>query len=337
MMTQIRMSEYPVDRPAREIWQTTHDPVPELTDGQVAARIDYVSIDPGMTMWITDKRSYMPPVRPGDVMRAFGVAEIIESRSDNFAVGDWVTGFLGVQSHGVFNEREMRKIPVDLAAPELFLSGLGMTGYTGYFGMMDIGRPEAEETVVVSAASGAVGSIAAQLAKKAGARVIGIAGGANKCRYLTETLGLDAAIDYKSEDVGARLDALVPNHIDIYYDNVGGPILDAALTRMRYRGRIVVCGAVSQYENMAAAQGPKNYMEIVTQSIKMQGFTMRDYMHLVPEAIQVLAAGLGDGSLVCRQHVLDGLESLADGLEMPISIANLGKLLIRVAREEGDS
>ncbi|MDA8524008.1 NADP-dependent oxidoreductase [Alphaproteobacteria bacterium] len=328
-ITQIRMSDYPGRRAPREIWQTTHDALPELRDGQVAARIDFVSIDPGMTGWITDKRGYMPPVRPGSVMRAFGVGEIIESRSDNLAVGDWITGFLGMRSHGVFNDKDLRLIDVEMAPPELFLSGLGMTGYTAYFGMMDIGRPKADETIVVSAAAGAVGSMAAQLAKNAGARVIGIAGGAEKCRYLTETLKLDAAIDYKSENIGARLDDLAPNHIDLYYDNVGGDILDLALERMQYRGRIVVCGAISQYDK-ETPQGPANYLQIVMQSIKMQGFTMRDYMHRVPEAVQELSVGLKDGSLICRQHILQGLDSFPDGFEMLLAGANEGKLLIRV-------
>jgi NADPH-dependent curcumin reductase CurA len=304
-VTQIRMSDYPGSRAPREIWQTTHDPLPELRDGQVAARIDYISIDPGMTAWIANKRGYMPPVRPGGVMRAFGVAEIIESRSDSLKTGDWITGFLGMRSHGVFNDKDVRPIAVDMAPPELFLSGLGMTGYTAYFGMMDIGQPQAGETVVVSAAAGAVGSIAAQLAKNAGARVIGIAGGQKKCRYLTETLKLDAAIDYKSEDISARLDALAPDYIDLYYDNVGGDILDLALERM-------------------------NYLQIVMQSVKMQGFTMRDYMHRIPEAVAELGTGLKDGSLICRQHILPGLDSFPDGLEMLLAGGNEGKLLIRV-------
>lgn len=329
-ITQIRMSDYPAGRAPRDIWETTHEPLPTLKEGQVAARIDYVSIDPGMSGWITNKRNYMPPVRPGGVMRAFGVGEIIESRSNHLAVGDWITGFLGVRSHGLFNDKDVRAIDINMAAPELFLSGLGMTGYTAYFGMMDIGRPKAGETVVVSAAAGAVGSMAAQLAKNAGARVIGIAGGAEKCRYLSETLKLDAAIDYKSENIAARLDELAPDYIDLYYDNVGGEILDLALARMKYQGRVVVCGAISQYGDMDNQQGPTNFMQIVTQSIKMQGFTMRDYMHRIPEAVDALAAGLQDGSLISRQHILDGLEWFPDGFEMLLSGANQGKLLIRV-------
>lgn len=329
-ITQIRMSDYPGDRPAREVWQTTHDPLPSLREGQVAARVDWVSIDPGMTGWISNKRNYMPPVRPGGAMRAFGVGEIIESRSENLAVGDWITGFLGMRSHGVYNDRDVRTIDADLASPELFLSGLGMTGYTAYFGMMDIGQPQAGETVIVSAAAGAVGSIAAQLAKNAGARVIGIAGGAEKCSYLTEVLKLDAAIDYKSENVAARLDELAPDYIDLYYDNVGGDILDVALERMKYRGRIVVCGAISQYGKTDKQEGPSNYLQIVMQSLKVQGFTMRDYMHRVPEAVEVLAKGLQDGSLICRQHILEGLASFPDGFEMLLTGGNQGKLLIRI-------
>ena len=330
LTSQIRLSDYPAGRPTSGFWQMTHDQIPAINEGDVMLRINWISVDPGMSGWITNKRNYMSPVHPGGVMRAFGVGEIIESRSNHLAVGDWITGFLGVRSHGLFNDKDVRPIDINMAAPELFLSGLGMTGYTAYFGMMDIGRPRAGETIVVSAAAGAVGSIAAQLAKNAGARVIGIAGGTEKCRYLTETLKLDAAIDYKSENIAARLDELAPDYIDLYYDNVGGEILDLVLARMKYQGRIVVCGAISQYGDMDNQQGPTNFMQIVTQSIKMQSFTMRDYMHRIPEAVAALAAGLQDGSLICRQHILDGLEQFPDGFEMLLSGANQGKLLIRV-------
>ena len=196
----------------------------------------------------------------------------------------------------------------------MFLSGLGMTGYTGYFWMSDIGEPKAEDTVVVSAASGAVGSIAAQVAKLAGAIVIGIAGGPEKCAYLTDNLNLDAAIDYKSEDVSEVLRVVCPDGIDLYSDNVGGDILSAILNQINYQGRIVVCGGISQYDDFGNAAGPANFMSVVTHSLKMQGFTMRDYMHRVPEALEWLVPAWKDGRIKFREHIVEGIESFPDAL-----------------------
>lgn len=328
MARQVRLTDYPDGQPARSFWAFFNDDLPPLGDNEIKLRIDWVSVDPGMSGWITNKPSYMPPVKLGAVMRAFGVGEVVESRSERFQLGDWVTGFLGLQTEAVVSHKAVRKIDTTSKPPQLFLSGLGMTGYTAYFGMMDIGFPQENDTVVVSAASGAVGGIAAQLAKQAGARVIGIAGGPVKCAYLTYELGLDAAIDYKAGNVGEALNAAAPSGIDLYFDNVGGEILDAVLDRMNYRGRIVVCGSISQYADFSAARGPANYMRVVTHSLKMQGFTMRDYMHRVPEALEVLAKGYADGSLKFREHILEGLETFPDAYEMLFDGRNHGKLLM---------
>lgn len=327
---QIRMRDYQKGGPARDIWALTHDPIRALYDGEVAVAIHTISIDPGMAGWITDKRSYMPPVKPGGVMRAFGVGQVKESKSADFAVGDWVTGFTGVQTHGVFRAENLRKIDTFLAPADKFLSGLGMTGYTGYFGMSDIGQPKEGETVVVSAASGAVGSIAAQVAKLAGARVIGIAGGPKKRAYLTDEFGLDAAIDYKNEDVGKALKAACPDEIDLYFDNVGGGTLEAVLGLMKYRGRIVVCGGISQYGDFAGARGPANFMSIVTHSLLIRGFTMRDYLHRVPEALAWLVPAWKEGRLKMREHVVEGIEHFPDAFEMIFRGENHGKLLLKV-------
>jgi NADPH-dependent curcumin reductase CurA len=328
--TQVRMREYPGAGPARDVWSLTHDRLRELADGEVTVALDTISIDPGMSGWITDKRSYMPPVKPGGVMRAFGVGEIIESKSSRFETGDWVTGFTGVQTHGVFRADHLRKIDASLAPPEKFLSGLGMTGYTGFFGMSDIGQPKEGETVVVSAASGAVGSIAAQVAKAAGARVIGIAGGPEKCAYLQSELGLDHAIDYKNCNVGDALAKACPNEIDLYFDNVGGETLEAVLGLMKYQGRIVVCGAISQYSDFAGANGPANFMSVVTHSLTIRGFTMRDYMHRVSEALAWLVPAWKDGRLKMREHVVEGIENFPDAYEMIFRGENHGKLLLKV-------
>lgn len=341
---QVRMTDYPGARPPRDIWKVTKDDIPALQEGEVAIRIDWASVDPGMSGWITNKRSYMPPVAPGGVMRAFGVGQVTESRAKTLEKGDWVTGFLGIQTQAVFSAdnpaplHELRKIPTDSIPPNLYLSGLGMTGYTAYFGMLDIGQPKAGETVVVSAASGAVGSVAAQLAKNAGARVIGIAGGPEKCRYLTQELGLDGAVDYKAGNLNEQLKALTPNRVDVYFDNVGGEILDALLLRMNYKGRIVVCGGISQYgaqsQSQGEVKGPSNYLVMVAQSLTMRGFTMKDYMHRVPEALPVLAKSWSQGDLKFREHVVEGVENFPEAFEMLFDGRNHGKLLIKV--QHGD-
>jgi NADPH-dependent curcumin reductase CurA len=324
------MREFPGARPAREIWTLTRDPLRAISEGEIAVAIDAISIDPGMSGWITDKRSYMPPVKPGGVMRAFGVGKVIESKSADFEAGDWVTGFTGVQTHGVYRAEALRKIDTSLVPPEKFLSGLGMTGYTGYFGMSDLGQPKAGETVVVSAASGAVGSIAAQVAKAAGARVIGIAGGPVKCAYLLDDLGLDAVIDYKNSDVDEALAQACPDEIDLYFDNVGGATLESVFGLMKYRGRIVVCGAISQYGDFAGAQGPANFMSVVTHSLTIRGFTMRDYMHRVPEALEWLIPAWNEGRIRMREHVVEGIENFPDAYDMIFRGENHGKLLLKV-------
>jgi len=329
---QIRMVDYPGTVSARDFWKVTHDPIPPLRDGEVAVWLDYISIDPGMRGWITNKRSYMPPVNPGSVMRAFGVGEVIESASDEFSVGDQVTGFTGVQTHGVFKAGNLRKIGLPGVPSYNFLSGLGMTGYTGYFGMSDIGQPKKGETVVVSAASGAVGSIAVQVAKLSGARVVGIAGGPDKCRYLTDDLGLDAAIDYKNSDVDTALKANCPDGVDLYFDNVGGDILSAILDQMNYQGRVVVCGGISQYNDFGNATGPASFMTIVTHSLKMQGFTMRDYMHRVPEALDWLVPAWKEDRIKFREHIVEGIENFPDAFDMIFEGKNHGKLLLKVRR-----
>lgn len=331
MPAQIRMLRYPDAGPARDVWKLTQDEPTAPAEGEIAVAIDTISIDPGMSGWITDKRSYMPPVKPGGVMRAFGVGQVSQSRSADFKEGDWVTGFTGVQTHSVFHDKRLRKIDASLAPPQKFLSGLGMTGYTGFFGMSDIGQPMEGETVVVSAASGAVGSIAAQVAKASGARVIGIAGGPEKCAYLRDELGLHEAIDYKQGDIAAALAQACPDEIDLYFDNVGGETLEAVLGQMKYKGRIVVCGAISQYGDFGGARGPANFMSVVTHSLNIRGFTMRDYMHRVPEALGWLVPAWKEGRLKMREHVIEGIENFPDAFDMIFRGENHGKLLLKVS------
>ena len=328
--TQIRLVDYPTGTPTDETWTITHDPSPELRDGEIEVDVQLVSVDPGMKGWISPWRSYIDPVQPGEVMRAFGIGPVTRSASARYAVGDVVSGFTGVQTTAVVDSRAVRPIDLGLGPAELHVSVLGMTGFTGYFGMLDLGRPEAGQTVLVSAASGAVGSVAAQVAKRQGARVVGVAGGPAKCAYLTDILGLDAAIDYKAGPIAESLESAVPDGIDVYFDNVGGETLDAALMEINRKARIVVCGGISQYGDMTTAAGPTNYLQLISKSASMTGFTMLDYMHRIPEAIADLAAWVADGSLSHRQHILDGIETFPEALRMLFRGENHGKLLVRL-------
>jgi NADPH-dependent curcumin reductase CurA len=324
------MARYPAGHSLDGVFEATHDPLPSMAAGDIRIRMSHISVDPGMRGWITPKRSYMPPVQPGEVMRAFGVGEVVESRAEAIAVGDWMTGFTGVQSEAVLAARTLRKIDTRFASPRDYLSGLGMTGYTAYFGLLDVGKPSAGETVVVSAAAGAVGSIAAQIARIKGCRVIGIAGGERKRRFLVDDLKVTIALDYKAGSIADQLSAAVPDGIDIYFDNVGGATLDAALGLINRHGRIVVCGGISQYGDMDAVRGPANYLQLVAQSARMQGFTMRDYLDRIPEAFMALAQWRATGEIIFREHIVKGIERFPEAFDMLFAGANEGKLLLEV-------
>jgi NADPH-dependent curcumin reductase CurA len=324
------MMRYPDGAGLNGVWERTMDPVPVLAEGDVRLRMSHISVDPGMRGWITPKRSYMPPVKPGEVMRAFGVGEVVESRAEGIAAGDWMTGFTGVQSEAALSARSLRKIDTRFASPRDYLSGLGMTGYTAYFGLLDVGQPARGETVVVSAAAGAVGSIVAQLARIRGCTVVGIAGGERKRRFLLDDLKVHEALDYKASPIAEQLAVAAPNGIDVYFDNVGGETLDAALGLINRHGRIVVCGGISQYGDMDAVRGPSNYLQLVAQSARMQGFTMRDYIDRIPEAFMALAQWRASGEILFREHVVKGIERFPEAFDMLFSGANEGKLLIEV-------
>jgi len=325
---QVRLNAYPRGPVGPDTWRLTHDAPGLPATGQVLLKMQWLSVDPGMRGWITPKRSYMPPVQLGEVMRAFGIGEVIESATEGFKPGDVVTGFTGVQTLGCVDTTMLRKIDLRWASARHHLSGLGMTGYTAYFGLLDIGKPVAGQTVVVSAAAGAVGSIVCQIAKLKGCRVVGIAGGAKKCAYLRDVLGLDSVIDYKNTNLTKALKESTPSGIDLYFDNVGGEVLDAVLMRINRHARIVVCGGISQYEDLEQARGPANYLQLVAQSGTMQGFTMRDYMARIPEAFMQLADWHAKGQIQFREHVLDGIESFPAAYDLVFAGGNHGKLLI---------
>jgi hypothetical protein len=326
----VRFAKLPAGVPDEGTWRFTHDPTPEPAESEVTLRLEYLSVDPAMLGWITPKKSYIAPVPEGEVMRAFGVGRVVASRFPGLKIGDQAFGFTGVQTEVTMNGRLLRPIDPALAPLPKQMGGLGMTGFTAYFGLLDIGRPEEGETVVVSAAAGAVGSVAVQIAKRQGCRVVGVAGGPEKCAYVTDELGADVAVDYKSEPVAKALAAAAPDGVDVYFDNVGGEVLDATLMLLNRHARIVLCGGVSQYANPDRMQGPSNYLQIVTQSATMKGFTMRDYLHRIPEALQDLSKWMDEGEFVTREHILEGIEQFPSAVQMLFAGQNRGKLLIRI-------
>lgn len=299
--------------------------------GQLLVRNLYLSLDPTMRGWMSDAPGYLPPVAIGDVMRGGTLGVVEESRVDGFPVGTHVAGSLGWQSHAITTPRSVVRLP---ELPGFPLNGhfglLGHIGLTAYFGVTDIGKLQAGETLVVSAAAGAVGSLAGQIGKLLGARVVGIAGGAEKCRWLTEELGFDAAIDYKAGGLFKNLRAACPSGIDVYFDNVGGATLEAALSLINLRGRIAVCGLISQYNNTAPAPGPANLGMLIVRRARMEGFLVLDYMQRAAEAETALLAWYQSGQLKFRVDEVDGLEHAPVALNRLFEGKNVGKLVVRI-------
>ncbi len=328
---QYRLAARPVGLPKRSDWNYTQETLRDPGDGEVAVQVLYLSLDPAMRGWMNEGKSYIPPVGIAEVMRAVGVGRVIESRHPALAVGDVVSGGFGVQEYAVVGAREVTKIDTAIAPLTAFLGTLGMAGMTAYFGLLDIGKPEAGQTVVVSGAAGAVGMVVGQLAKIRGCRVVGIAGGAEKCRYLVEELGFDGAIDYKSEDVKKALRQHCPKGIDIYFDNVGGDILDDALTQIRRGARIVICGAISQYNNTTAIKGPSNYLSLLVNRASMTGMVVFDYADRFAEAVREMAGLMASGKLKSREDVVEGIETFPETLLKLFKGENTGKLVLKVA------
>lgn len=325
------LAERPVGLPKRSDWTYTEEPVVEPKDGDLLVQVLYISLDPAMRMWINDVRSYIPPVGIGEVMRALGVGIVIASCNRGFAVGDYVSGVFGVQEYALTDGKGVRKVDAKLVPLPKYLSILGMTGMTAYFGLLDTGQPKAGETVVVSAAAGAVGSLVGQIAKIQNCTVVGIAGGPEKCRYIVDELGFDASIDYKSEDVRRSLRKHCRRGIDVYFDNVGGTILEAALSNLARGARIVICGAISQYCNTGPVSGPRNYMSLLTNRASMKGMLVMDYVDRFPQAGAEMAAWMAAGKLNSREDIVDGLATFPETLLKLFKGENSGKLMLKVA------
>lgn len=308
-------------------------PCPDLAAGEILIQNTYISLDPAMRGWLDDKPSYLPPVAIGSPMRASSLGLVVESENPAFPVGEHVQGMFGWQEYAVANSAQdpfkPRLVPqgVPLTMP---LSVMGGTGFTAYFGLLRIGEPQAGETVVVSGAAGATGSVAAQIAKLKGCRVIGIAGGAEKCQWLTEKAGLDACIDYKNENIESRLADLCPDGINVFFDNVGGDILDACLANMAQFGRIVMCGAIANYNDASPRPGPMNMNNIITRRLKMQGFIMFDYINDMEQAAVDLATWVGEGQLIWQEDIQEGFEKLPATLLRLYKGLNHGKQLLKL-------
>ncbi|MFA5120116.1 NADP-dependent oxidoreductase [Zavarzinia sp.] len=331
MNRQWRLAARPVGLPEPSVWQWTTEALPTAGAGEILVEVLYLSLDPAMRGWMNEGKSYVPPVALGAVMRALGIGRVIASGDPGFTVGDTVVGITGVQSHALLPAAEATKVDPALAPLPSFLGVLGMTGMTAYFGLLDVGQPKPGETVVVSGAAGAVGALVGQIAKLKGCRVIGIAGGADKCRYLTEQLGFDGAIDYKAEDVKKALRALAPKGVDIYFDNVGGDILDAVLSQLARHARVVICGAISQYNNTTAVKGPANYMSLLVNRARMEGFVVFDYAARYGEAVREIAGWLAAGKVTAKEDVVRGLEHFPEALLKLFKGENFGKLVLQVA------
>ncbi|MFD7832551.1 NADP-dependent oxidoreductase [Kitasatospora sp. NPDC059803] len=329
---QIRLARRPVGEVRAEDWAHGAEPVPAAGPGQFVGRTRYVSLDPAMRGWLDDRPSYLPPVGLGEVMRAGSVVEVVESDHPKFRVGDHVVGSFGVQEYVVSDGKGALKVDPALAPLSTYLGALGMPGMTAYFGLLDVGALKEGETVVVSGAAGAVGSLVGQIARIKGCRVVGIAGGPEKCALLTGELGFDAAIDYHSEDLRKALRDHAPDGIDVYFDNVGGDVLDAALTRLAMHARVVLCGAISQYNNETAVQGPSNYLSLLVRRARMEGFVVFDYAPRYPEAARELAGWIADGRIKVKEHVVEGtVDDFPTVLGMLFRGENTGKLVLRLS------
>lgn len=311
------------------------EPLRDIGDGEFLVRNIYLAFEPAMRGWLNDVKSYVPPVQIGEVMRASSVGQVIESNNAEYPVGTFVSGMFGWQEFAISDGQpgimgRIGKVPAGMA-PELSLSALGGTGLTAYFGMLDIGKPEPGDVVVVSGAAGATGSVAGQIARiKGAAKVIGIAGGDTKCDFLTQQLGFDAAIDYKNENVMARLREECPKGINIFFDNVGGQILDDALLNMAQNGRIVLCGGISSYNSEELPPGPKNYMQLVIRRCTMQGFILIDHYDRAGEAIAELSQWITQGELKHAEDIQEGFENTPQTFLRLFEGKNLGKQLLKV-------
>jgi len=330
MNKQLLLAKRPVGMPTEDTWTLESKDVPEIGEGELLIKNHYISLDPAMRGWMNDAKSYIPPVGIGEVMRAGSIGEVVASNNEKFEIGDAVTGWGGVQQYTKTNGDGYYKVDTSLAPMPTYIGALGMPGMTAYFGILEVGKIKEGDIVVVSGAAGAVGSIVGQIAKIKGCTVIGIAGGADKCAYLKDELGFDGTIDYKNEDVRVALKRECPKGVDVYFDNVGGEILDTVLTRLRMHARIVICGAISQYNNKEAVKGPSNYLSLLVNRGTMQGMVVMDYAKDYGTAAKEMGGWMMQGKLKSREDIYDGIENFHETFLRLFSGEKLGKLVLKV-------
>ncbi len=332
MNKQLILKKRPTGLPDADTWQLNQGEIPKPNDGEVLIKTHYISLDPAMRGWMNDSKSYIPPVALDDVMRAGTIGEVIESNNDKYKVGDVLTGWGGVQQYFTTNGEGHFKVDTNLAPMTKYIGALGMPGMTAYFGILEVGKIKEGEVVLVSGAAGAVGSVVGQIAKIKGCTVIGIAGGKEKCDYVVNTLGFDGCIDYKNENVHSGIKTHAPKGIDVYFDNVGGKILDAALTRLRRYARVVICGAISQY-NETSIQGPKNYLSLLVNRATMQGMVVFDYADRYKEAGMQMGMWMMEGKLKTEEDVYEGIENFQETFHRLFNGNKRGKLVLKVKED----
>ncbi len=327
------LRQRPVGMVKESDFELHETPIPKPGQGEALVKNLFLAFEPAMRGWMEDRESYLPPVGIGDVMRGMTVGQVVESNFDGLAPGDLVSGFTGWQEWCI-GDANVTKLAAG-ATPEFALSILGATGMTAYFGLLDVGKPKAGETLIVSGAAGATGSVVGQIGKLEGLRVIGVAGGKRKCEWLMEELGFDAVVDYKNENIGERLSALCPDGIDVFFDNTGGEVLDAVLARINLNARIVLCGAISHYNDEKPAPGPVNYFNLTPRRGRMEGFIVLDYLERFEEAAAKLSAWCGEGKIVWKVDVQEGFENAPRTFKRLFSGENFGKQLLRIGTASG--
>ncbi|MEM6302393.1 MAG: NADP-dependent oxidoreductase [Pseudomonadota bacterium] len=328
--TKINLAARPVPGPiTADLFDVVTEDIPAAGPGEILVRQTHMSLDPAMIGWMSpDPESYIPPVNIGEVMRSAGVGEVVESNHPDFEVGDRVRGMTGWTEYLISNGAGFNKLPAGIDE-EMVLSVFALPGITAMQGLYGFGDPKAGETIVVSGAAGSVGSIVGQLAKADGLRVIGVAGDDEKCQWITEELGFDGAINYKTDDIPARLAELTPNGVDIYFENTGGPIQQATFDRMNAHGRIIVCGMISDYTAAEPSPGP-NWIPLIKKRITVRGFAVPDHYDEVPALLEKLTPYVMQGKVKHRSHILEGLESAIDGLNLFFTGGNRGKLIVKL-------
>jgi NADPH-dependent curcumin reductase len=328
----IKMASHPDGALEDDDFDLVDERVPEPADGEALVRTLYLSLDPAIRVWMNGIDTYVPGIQVGDVMRAGGLGEVVQSRNAAYTEGDLVFGMMQWSEYCIARAGPDGMMTLPRQEPiTAFLSVLGVTGLTAYFGMFDVAQPKEGETVVVSGAAGAVGSVAGQIGKIIGCRVVGIAGGPEKCAWITDELGFDAWIDYKSEDVATRLRETCPDGIDVFFDNVGGEILDAVLGQINLHARIALCGAISQYDTAELSPGPRNFINLIPQRGRVEGFILLDYRDRFVDAILQLGQWVQEGRIRYAEDIVDGLENAPAAFRRLFTGENTGKLIVKVA------